>query len=120
MKVLLVSLLGGFLWLTVVVLAAKYHVRHYRYLLRIARLAGYDKETVASTRAGQVAGAAVIIPLIICLALLTHDLTIQQHNGVSLVWFTLGLALTYAGLRGAKLGKRNRSATKDAARHRRC
>jgi len=48
MKVLLVTLLGCGPWLTAIMLAAKYHVRHYRYLLRIARRGSYSKESLAS------------------------------------------------------------------------
>jgi hypothetical protein len=106
MKLLYSSLLGVLLWFLVIVLSNRLHVKHYRYLLRISKRAGTSKESVASLRAGQVAGAAVVLPLMVVLVLLERELTVAQHNGVVIVGLTLGMVLTYACIQGSRRVKR--------------
>jgi hypothetical protein len=109
MKPFVVFALTGAMWLLIVLLANKFYIRHYRYLLRIARRAGYEKESIAALRAGQVAGVAVVFPLIVALVMLENDLTTEQHNGVIVTGPTLGVALTYSMLRSSQLTKKRKS-----------
>ncbi|MCC7433405.1 MAG: hypothetical protein IT363_01875 [Methanoregulaceae archaeon] len=109
MKLFFVFALAGTLWLAIIVLANRCHVRHYRYLLRIARRGKYEKESIAALRAGQIAGAAVVIPLIVALVILDNDLTTEENNGIILAGLTLGLALTYSAVRSSQLTKKRKS-----------
>lgn len=107
-KVVLVGCLGCLGWLAIVCLAGKLHVAHYRSLVRTSRKLGKDSEFVRAMRAGQVAGVAVGLPLIVSLAVLEGDLTVAAHNGLVLTGLTLGMALTYAIVRGNTRGEKRR------------